>query len=35
MRNNINIIIGPYCGGWWDGAQIYRSWALNNAPWTR
>eukprot|EP01114_Cavostelium_apophysatum_P014143 TRINITY_DN3588_c0_g1_i1.p1 TRINITY_DN3588_c0_g1~~TRINITY_DN3588_c0_g1_i1.p1 ORF type:complete len:789 (+),score=123.39 TRINITY_DN3588_c0_g1_i1:40-2367(+) len=29
-----DIVIGPYSGDWWDAAQIYRKWALENAEWT-
>jgi hypothetical protein len=32
---NYDIVIGPYFGDFWDGAQLYKKWAISNAPWLR
>ena len=29
------VVVEAFSGDWWDAAQIYRSWALPNALWTR
>jgi hypothetical protein len=29
------VVLQAFHGGWWDAAQIYREWALNNATWAR
>jgi hypothetical protein len=28
------LVLGVVIGDWWDGASVYRSWALDNAAWT-
>ncbi len=29
------VVLESFAGDWWDGSQIYRSWALAEAAWTR
>jgi len=29
------IVVGAYKGNWWQGAKLYRRWAIANAPWAR
>ncbi|NQT51843.1 hypothetical protein HQ576_07330, partial [bacterium] len=29
------IAVGAYQGDWWQGAKLYRQWALKEAPWTK
>jgi hypothetical protein len=29
------VVVQAFRGGWWDAAQIYRDWVLNEAAWTR
>ncbi len=26
-------VVGVFDGDWWDGAQLYKAWALPNAQW--
>jgi len=29
------VVVGAYRGDWWQGAKLYRTWALAEAPWTK
>lgn len=29
------VVVAAFKGGWWDAAQMYRTWALQGAHWTR
>jgi len=34
-RPRFPIAVGAYRGDWWQGAKLYRRWALAEAPWTK
>ena len=34
-RPRFPIVVGAYRGDWWQGAKLYRQWALAEAPWTQ